>query len=268
MPKTLQAARGARNIFRQYKGINCKCGSRRGTSIRSRSACRTSLNGCSRQAGCAVPAGTEAREHQVSQSRNSKRLAIRPRSWARRLITAWPFSARQPARNVVSGISGFDDAQRRVIAPIVGVRLVCAYVPNGQSLDSDKYQYKLMARGFRALAGAGTGDSRPSGRAGDYNIAPEDRDVHDPKAWEGQVLVSEPERAAFRRLVALGLADSFRLFEQPERAYLVGLPDDGFKRIWPAHRPFSPPPGRAKNTPAARSPRRPPPPPAAGPPWG
>ncbi|MHB9101407.1 MAG: exodeoxyribonuclease III, partial [Sulfuricella sp.] len=54
---------------------------------------------------------------------------------------------------------------------------------------------------------------------GDFNIAPEERDVHDPKAWEGQVLFSLPEREAFRRLIGLGLADSFRLFEQPEEIY-------------------------------------------------
>jgi exodeoxyribonuclease-3 len=54
---------------------------------------------------------------------------------------------------------------------------------------------------------------------GDYNIAPEDRDVHDPVAWQGQVLVSEPEREAFRKLQALGLTDSYRLFEQPEKMY-------------------------------------------------
>jgi hypothetical protein len=54
---------------------------------------------------------------------------------------------------------------------------------------------------------------------GDYNIAPEARDVHDPKLWEGKVLFSEPERAAFRGLIGLGLKDGFRLFEQPEKSY-------------------------------------------------
>jgi exodeoxyribonuclease-3 len=54
---------------------------------------------------------------------------------------------------------------------------------------------------------------------GDYNIAPEDRDVHDPKVWQGKVLFSEPEKAAFRDLIALGLIDSFRLFEQPEKSF-------------------------------------------------
>jgi exodeoxyribonuclease-3 len=55
--------------------------------------------------------------------------------------------------------------------------------------------------------------------AGDFNIAPEDRDVHDPKAWEGQIHVSELERAAHRALIGIGLADSFRLFEQPEKTF-------------------------------------------------
>ena len=55
--------------------------------------------------------------------------------------------------------------------------------------------------------------------AGDFNIAPDDRDVHNPEAWAGQILCSEPERTAFRRLLALGLKDSFRLFEQPEKAF-------------------------------------------------
>ncbi|HEY5798698.1 MAG TPA: exodeoxyribonuclease III, partial [Burkholderiaceae bacterium] len=54
---------------------------------------------------------------------------------------------------------------------------------------------------------------------GDYNIAPEDRDVHNPAAWVGDVLVSEPERAAMRRLEALGLTDAFRMFDQPEKTF-------------------------------------------------
>ena len=54
---------------------------------------------------------------------------------------------------------------------------------------------------------------------GDYNIAPEERDVHDPRLWEGKVLFSEPERAAFRSLLALGFKDSFRMFEQPEKSF-------------------------------------------------
>ena len=113
-----------------------------------------------------------------------------------------------------------DDQKRLIAATLGGVRVICAYVPNGQSVDSDKYQYKL--RWLAALTEWLGGELARHPRlilAGDYNIAPEPRDVHDPAQWEGQVLFSEPERAAFRALLAAGLRDSFRLFEQPERSY-------------------------------------------------
>ena len=100
------------------------------------------------------------------------------------------------------------------------MRLVCAYVPNGQSLESDKYRYKLeWLAAFDIWLEAELKKHPRLAVLGDFNIAPEDRDVHDPKAWEGQVLVSAPERAAFQRLLGRGLTDSFRLFEQPERSY-------------------------------------------------
>ena len=129
--------------------------------------------------------------------------------------------SREPAANVVCGIAGYDDPQRRVIsADIGGARLVCAYVPNGQSVDSDKYNYKLswLAAFSSWLARELAAHSRLA-VLGDFNIAPEDRDVHDPKAWEGQVLVSGPEREAFRRLIDLGFRDGFRLFGQPDKSY-------------------------------------------------
>lgn len=117
---------------------------------------------------------------------------------------------------VTFGIPDFADEQKRVIAATVnGVRVICAYFPNGQSLESDKFQYKL--KWLTALTAWLKQELITHPRLallGDYNIAPEDRDVHDPKAWEGQNLVSEPERARFRGLVALGLVDSFRMFEQ------------------------------------------------------
>lgn len=129
--------------------------------------------------------------------------------------------ARSEPGDVSIGIPGLEDAQQRVIAATVdGVRLVCVYCPNGQSLDSNKYPYKLAW--FDALA-RWLGDelARHPRLAvlGDFNIAPDDRDVHDPAAWEGSVLVSEPERERFRKLLALGLEDSFRLFEQPEKTF-------------------------------------------------
>jgi len=129
--------------------------------------------------------------------------------------------ARSMPQHVERGIAGFDDPQQRVIsASIDDVRIVCAYVPNGQSVDSDKYQYKL--RWLAALHDWLDGELKKYPRLallGDYNIAPEDRDVHDPAAWQGQVLCSEPERAAFQALQALGLSDAFRRFEQPEKSY-------------------------------------------------
>lgn len=129
--------------------------------------------------------------------------------------------SREPATDVQLGIPNFADEQKRVIAATVDdVRVVCVYIPNGQSVDSDKYQYKL---GWLAALHDWLKDEltrHPKlALLGDYNIAPEDADVHDPKAWEGKVLVSEPERTAFKGLQALGLHDSFRLFEQPEKSF-------------------------------------------------
>jgi exodeoxyribonuclease-3 len=129
--------------------------------------------------------------------------------------------SREKASDVQTGIPGFEDEQKRVIAATFGdLRVVCVYIPNGQSIDSDKYRYKL---GW--LAALHDWLKQELVRypklvlLGDYNIAPEDRDVHDPAAWVGNVLVSEPERDAFRALLALGLKDSYRLFEQPEKTF-------------------------------------------------
>jgi exodeoxyribonuclease-3 len=129
--------------------------------------------------------------------------------------------ARRAPDAVEHGIGGYADPQKRVIsATVEGVRVVCTYVPNGQSLDSDKYQYKLAWLG--ALRAWLQDELQKYPRLtvlGDFNIAPEDRDVHDPKAWEGQVLCSPAERAAFQGLIGLGFKDSFRLFDQPEKSY-------------------------------------------------
>ncbi|HEY5994827.1 MAG TPA: exodeoxyribonuclease III [Gallionellaceae bacterium] len=129
--------------------------------------------------------------------------------------------SRQAVTDVQYGIPGLDDEQKRVIAATCGgVRVVCLYVPNGQSVDSDKYQYKLKwLEALRAWLRAELARHPRLAVLGDYNIAPEDRDVYDPQAWQGNVLVSERERAAFRGLEGLGLRDAFRLFPQPEKSY-------------------------------------------------
>ena len=129
--------------------------------------------------------------------------------------------SRAPLAAASFGIPGFEDEQRRVVAATVeGVRVICVYCPNGQAVGSDKYEYKL--RWFAALRdylAAELARHPQLALAGDFNVAPEDRDVHDPKAWEGQVHVSEPERAAWRALIEAGTVDAFRAFEQPEKSY-------------------------------------------------
>lgn len=129
--------------------------------------------------------------------------------------------SRYEMTDIQCNIPNFDDDQQRIIAANIGdIRVVCAYVPNGQAIDSDKYQYKM--RWLSALTDWLKTELMTHSKLmllGDYNIAPEDRDCHDPAAWLGQVLVSPPERDAFKQLVALGLHDSFRLFEQPEKSF-------------------------------------------------
>ena len=125
------------------------------------------------------------------------------------------------ATDVKTGIDGYADEQKRVIAATVaGVRVVGVYVPNGQAVDSDKYRYKLAwLDALAAMLRAELARNPSLAVMGDFNVAPEDRDVHDPALWAGQVLCSAPERAAFRALLAAGLVDSFRLFDQPENTF-------------------------------------------------
>jgi len=113
-------------------------------------------------------------------------------------------------------LPGFADEQKRVIAASVGpVRVINVYVPNGQAVGSDKYDYKL--RWLEALQRylAQELAAHPLlAVTGDFNIAPADQDVHDPQAWKDQVLCSDAERERFRALLGTGLSDSFRLLPQ------------------------------------------------------
>ncbi len=129
--------------------------------------------------------------------------------------------SREVATDVQTGIPGYEDEQKRVISATFGdVRVVDVYIPNGQSPDSDKYQYKLgWLKALHDWLQQELIRYPKLVLLGDYNIAPEDRDVHDPAAWVGSVLVSEPERDAFRALLALGMKDSYRLFEQAEKTF-------------------------------------------------
>jgi len=129
--------------------------------------------------------------------------------------------SRTEAQQASFGIGGFEDEQKRGISATTnGVRVVCLYVPNGQAVGSDKYEYKL--RWLAALTRWLRDELEQHPRLavlGDFNIAPEDRDIYDPVAWKGQVLCSDAEREAFRALTGLGLQDSFRLFDQPQKSY-------------------------------------------------
>ena len=139
----------------------------------------------------------------------------------------------------VRALPDFADDQKRVIAASVGdLRVVNFYVPNGQSIDSDKYRYKLdWCRAATAFLQAELAAHPRLAVVGDFNIAPDDRDVHDPAAWAGQVLCSEPERQVFRGWAALGLADAFRLFDQPPATFswwdyrMLGFPKNHGLRI-------------------------------------
>ncbi len=129
--------------------------------------------------------------------------------------------SRHPILDVQKNNPLFEDAQQRIIAAtIADMRIVCAYVPNGQALDSDKYPYKLSWLAALQQWIKQEMTQHPSlAVLGDYNIAPDDRDVYDPAAWVGENLVSPPERAALQALLDLGLKDSFRMFEQAEKSF-------------------------------------------------
>jgi exodeoxyribonuclease-3 len=118
-------------------------------------------------------------------------------------------------------LPNFADEQKRIVAATIqGIRVICAYVVNGQAVDSEKYEYKM--RWLNALNTWLADELIKYPKLvllGDYNIAPEDRDCHDPAAWVGQILVSPQEREHFQKLLQLGLHDSFRLFEQADKSF-------------------------------------------------
>ena len=128
----------------------------------------------------------------------------------------------KPVRNIPE----HTDEQQRILAATVcfkgmqPIRLVSAYFPNGQSPDSDKFIYKLSwLAALQIWLDAELKQYPRLALLGDFNIAPQDADVHDPKAWVGQNLVSPQERDAFQDLLKLGFQDSFRMFEQAPKAY-------------------------------------------------
>lgn len=128
--------------------------------------------------------------------------------------------SREPGGDVVTDIPGLDDPQRRILAVTVptilgDVRIINLYVVNGSEVGSEKFAYKLdWLRQVTAWLAQEIQQHEQVVVLGDFNIAPDDRDVHDPEAWRDKVLCSEPERQALQAISDLGLADTFRLFEQ------------------------------------------------------
>jgi exodeoxyribonuclease-3 len=129
--------------------------------------------------------------------------------------------SREEARDPVTDIPGLDDPQRRILAVTVGaVRIVNLYVVNGSEVGSEKFAYKLHWL-EQVIAWLATEMEQHENVVvlGDFNIAPDDRDVYDPEAWNGKILCSTQERNALGRILDLGLKDTFRMFEQAERSW-------------------------------------------------
>jgi len=125
------------------------------------------------------------------------------------------------ALNVITDFPGFDDPQRRILCAIIdNVALLNLYIPNGAEVDSEKYHYKLeWLSHLQKFTESLVNKYENVILLGDFNIAPEDRDVHDPVAWQGKILVSQPERDAFQLLLKQSLIDCFRIFEQQENSF-------------------------------------------------
>jgi exodeoxyribonuclease-3 len=129
--------------------------------------------------------------------------------------------SRQEASDIITDIPGLDDPQRRILGATIGnVRVLNLYVVNGQEVGSVKYDYKLLwLEKVAAHVREQLGRHPHFVTLGDFNIAPEDRDVHDPEAWHERILCSTPEREALKKLLELGLTDTFRLFEQEAASF-------------------------------------------------
>ena len=129
--------------------------------------------------------------------------------------------SRSAQGDVQTDIAGLDDPDRRILATTIGgVRVINLYVVNGREVGSEKYEHKL--HWLEAVTGFVRSELERFERLvvlGDFNIAPDDRDVHDPQAWHEKILCSTPEREALGRLLDCGLQDTFRLFEQEEKSF-------------------------------------------------
>jgi exodeoxyribonuclease-3 len=129
--------------------------------------------------------------------------------------------SKEAAVDIITDVSGLDDPQRRILgATVGGIRILNLYVVNGQEVGSEKYAHKL--HWLDRVTDHISEQLQQHERfvvLGDFNIAPDDRDVYDPEAWHERILCSTPEREALQAILDLGLADTFRLFDQEEQSY-------------------------------------------------
>ena len=128
---------------------------------------------------------------------------------------------KSPIETIATCLPDYDDEQRRVLAiKTDNIAVLNLYVPNGSEVGSEKYHYKLKwFSKLHPFIKQLNSDNDHLIILGDFNIAPEDQDVHDPVEWKGNVLVSEPEREEFKKLLGHGLKDCFRLFDQEEKSF-------------------------------------------------
>ncbi len=128
---------------------------------------------------------------------------------------------REEPLDPITDFPGFEDPQRRILATTInGVRVIDLYVPNGQAVGSEKYEYKLSwLESLRKFLKVELEKHSNLVVLGDFNIAPEDRDVHDPETWGDGILCSPRERRALSESLKLGLSDVFRQFDQPEKSF-------------------------------------------------
>jgi exodeoxyribonuclease-3 len=129
--------------------------------------------------------------------------------------------SRHPATDIITDLLEFEDPQRRVLAVLIDdIRILNLYIPNGQIVGSEKYQYKLNWLHKLDLFLKQELQKHPKIIVlGDFNIAPDDRDVHDPKRWHGKIMCSEPERNAFQDMLKVGFKDCFRELNPAEISF-------------------------------------------------
>ncbi|MFY9556965.1 MAG: exodeoxyribonuclease III [Blastocatellia bacterium] len=150
------------------------------------------------------------------------RLGYRSESFGQAAYNGVAILSRDKLEDVRRGLPDDEEgAQSRLLAATIsGIRLVNVYVPNGQAVGAEKYYFKLeWLRRLRAYLDSGCNQDGKVLLCGDFNIAPEDRDVHSPELWRGRILFSEPEKEALEYVKQWGFVDAFRMHNQQDQQF-------------------------------------------------